>query len=179
MSAPAPEVSAYVGLGSNVGDRLGALRAAVRALAALPATRVVAVSGVFETEAHIRPGQLPQPDHLNAVAHLATRLEPEDLLERLHAIEHDQGRRPAPVWSPRVLDLDLLLWADARRSGAGEGLVLPHPRLGARRFVLAPLAELAPDLVVPGLGTTVAGLLADTPDTARLARTDLELRKGD
>lgn len=175
MTVHPPEVAAFVGLGSNVGDRLAALRAATRALADLPETRVEAASGVFETEAHVRPGSPPQRDHLNAVVGLATRLGPADLLAHLHRIERALGRRPAPAWSPRPLDLDLLLWGDAQMSGAGEGLLLPHPRLAERRFVLEPLADLAPGLVVPGLSATVAELLAACPDRARIARTPFAL----
>lgn len=163
-------VVAYVGLGSNVGDRLGALHAAVRALGALSATEVVATSPVYETEAHVLPGQDPQPDHLNAVVALRTGLRPYALLRRLRAVEEAAGRRPgAPRWSPRPLDLDVLLYGDARIET--DGLAVPHPRLAERRFVLRPLADLAPALVVPGLGWTVADLLAATPDAAEVRPT--------
>lgn len=167
-------VVAFVGLGSNVGDRLGALRAAVRALAALPDTEAAAASPVYETEAHVLPGQGPQPDHLNAVVALRTALAPRALLRRLHAVERAAGRDPkAPRWAPRPLDLDLLLYGDARVEAAD--LVLPHPRLRARRFVLRPLADLAPGLVVPGEGATVSDLLAVSPDTAGVRRTGYRL----
>lgn len=169
-AAPFVEVDAFVGLGSNVGDRLAALQAAVVALGQTERTHVLGVSPVYETEAHVLPGQAPQPDHLNAVAHLATTLGPLALLRRLHAVEDAAGRdRAAERWSPRPLDLDLLLYGAVRQSEGG--LTLPHPRLSERRFVLQPLADLAPDLVVPGLGRTVAGLLDHTPDRARLTRT--------
>lgn len=173
MSAP-PAADAYVGLGSNVGSRLAALGAAVAALEATPGVRVAAVSAVYETEAHTLPGQDPQPDHLNAVAHVRSDLGPDALLDRLHAIERAAGRDGrAPRWSPRPLDLDLLLWGDLTLDTAA--LTLPHPRLAARRFVLAPLADLAPGLVIPGLGRTVADLLATTPDRARIIRTPFRL----
>lgn len=167
-------VTAYVGLGSNAGDRLATLRTAVRAMDALDGVRVAAVSPVYETEAHVLPGQPPQPDHLNAVAVLDTTRSPVALLRALHRIERAAGRDPdAPRWSPRPLDLDLLLYGD--RQLDGEVLVLPHPRLAERRFVLQPLTDLAPDLIVPGLGRTVAGALAATRDESRIERTALSL----
>ncbi len=166
-------VTAFVGLGSNVGDRLAALQRAVRDIDG-PGVRVVATSAVYETEAHVLPEQAPQPDHLNAVVYLETTLSARALLARLHAAERSAGRDPeAPRWSPRPLDADLLLFGDATLDAPGP--VVPHPRLAARRFVLAPLAELAPDLVVPATGQTVADLLAACPDTARIARTTLQL----
>ncbi|MEM1118309.1 MAG: 2-amino-4-hydroxy-6-hydroxymethyldihydropteridine diphosphokinase [Bacteroidota bacterium] len=166
----AAAVEAYVGLGGNVGDRLGALRTAARALAALPGTEAVAASPVYETEAHVRPGTPPQPDHLNAVVALRTRLGAHDLLRHLHAIERAAGRDPeAAPWSPRPLDLDLLLYGTAVIEA--EGLVVPHPRLAERQFVLRPLADLAPRLVVPRLGETVEALLQRTPDRAGIRPT--------
>ena len=168
-------VRAFVGLGSNVGDRLGSLAAALGRLDAGPDTRVVGVSRVYETEAMTLPGAPPQRDHLNAVAEVATTLSPDALLDRLWAIERAAGReRSAGRWSPRPLDLDLLLHGDAVRQS--EALTLPHPGLAARRFVLAPLAELAPGLVVPGSGRTVADLLAACPDALRVTATALRLR---
>lgn len=162
-------VAVFVGLGSNEGDRLGALRGAVRALAALRDTEVVGASPVYETEAHVLPGTGPQPDHFNAVVRLETRLGPRVLLRHLHRIERAAGRDPsAPKWSPRPLDLDLLLYGEARIR-AGD-LAVPHPRIGVRRFVLQPLADLASDRQVPGLGATVRDLLLDTPDTASVRR---------
>ena len=174
MSAPAagasPVVTAAFGLGANAGDRLGALRSAVAAIARLG--RVVALSPVYETEAHVLPGQDAQPDHLNAVVLAETSLAPGPLLAVLHAAERAAGRdERAERWSARPLDIDLLLWGDAVFDA--PGLVVPHPRLAARRFVLAPLADVAPGAVVPGTGRTVADLLAACPDRARIARTTL------
>ncbi|HLT47052.1 MAG TPA: 2-amino-4-hydroxy-6-hydroxymethyldihydropteridine diphosphokinase [Rubricoccaceae bacterium] len=172
-----PEVTAYVGLGANAGDRAAALRAAVAALDAAEGIRVEAVSPVYETEAHRLPGQPPQPDHLNAVARLRTALPPDALLDVFHALERAAGRTPdAPRWSPRPLDLDLLLYDDLVLDT--PALTLPHPRLPERRFALRPLADLAPDLVVPGTGRTAADLLAACPDTARVEPTDLVIRFG-
>ena len=177
-TAPSPVVPVYVGLGSNAGDRLSHLRAGVAALAGVRETVVEGVSAVYETEAHVLPGQPPQPDHLNAVAFLRTTADPFTLLDAMQAAERAAGRDPlAPPWSARPLDLDLLLYGGGRvespppAAPLRTALVVPHPRLAARRFVLAPLADVAPGVVVPGLGRTVAELLAACPDRARVART--------
>ncbi len=170
MLQPKPQ-DAFVGLGANVGERLAALQRAVEAMRRWPGTEVVAASSIYETEAHVRPGADPQPDHLNAVVHVRTTLPAHELLRRLHRAEHEAGRDPdALSWSPRPLDLDLLLYGDERV--ATDELEVPHPRLGERRFVLQPLWDVAPTLVVPGLGKTVAELLDETPDLTRIARTE-------
>jgi 2-amino-4-hydroxy-6-hydroxymethyldihydropteridine diphosphokinase len=169
------EVRAYVGVGANAGDREAALKAAIAALDATEGIRVERVSPVYEAEAHRLPDQPPQPDHLNAVLRLRTSLPPDALLDVFHALEQAAGRDPAaPRWSPRPLDLDLLLWGDLAMEA--PALTLPHPRLAARRFVLRPLADLAPDLAVPGLNATVADLLAACGDAARVEPTALLLR---
>ena len=161
---------AYVGLGANLGDRLAALRHAAARLAARADTEVVGASAVYETEAHVLPGTPPQPDHLNAVLALDTRLAPRALLRVLHGIERAAGRDPdGRRWAPRPLDLDLLLYGSRQLDVAD--LQVPHPALAARAFVLRPLADLAPDAPVPGTGATVADLLAACPDTGRLAET--------
>lgn len=165
---------AYIGLGANLGDRLSALQGAVKILATWPGTEVVAASAVYETEAHVLPGTDRQPDHLNAVVHLRTSLDPLELLTRLREVERHAGRDPsAPAWSPRPLDLDLLVYGTERC--ATDELVIPHPRLAQRRFVLQPLADLAPTLVPPGAEATIAELLEHTVDSARVVRTDLAL----
>ena len=177
-AAPAggPEaVEAAVALGANVGDRLGALRGAVAALEARPDTAVVAASAVYETEALVLPGAERQPDHLNAVVALCTTLRPYALLRALRALERAAGRlEGAPRWAPRPLDLDLLLYGDARIDR--PGLVVPHAGLAGRRFVLAPLADVAAGREVPGTGRTVAALLDACPDGGRVERTALALR---
>jgi 2-amino-4-hydroxy-6-hydroxymethyldihydropteridine diphosphokinase len=140
---------AYVGLGSNLGDREAAIRAAA---AALPAGRL---STIRETEPW---GIEDQPRFLNAVAELETDETPRALLERLLQIERDLGRtRDGLRWGPRTIDLDLLLHGEARLDE--PGLQLPHPRLHQRAFVLEPLAELDPALEIPGRGP-VSALLA-------------------
>ena len=147
---------AYVGLGSNLGDREATLRAAVEALGAEPGVEVVAVSTLRDTAP---VGPVDQPRFLNGVAVLETALPARQLLARLLAIEARFGRDRAavPAHGPRTLDLDLLLYDGARI--AEEGLRIPHPRLHERAFVLEPLAEVAPGLEVPGMAS-VEALLA-------------------
>ncbi|MEO0558703.1 MAG: 2-amino-4-hydroxy-6-hydroxymethyldihydropteridine diphosphokinase [Bacteroidota bacterium] len=162
----------YIGLGANLGDRLAALQQAVKGMSSWPETEVVGASSIYETEAHVLPGQDRQPDHLNAVVQLRTALCPHDVLERLQSIERTAGRDPeAAPWSPRPLDLDILI-VGAEIVDDDE-LAIPHPRIAERRFVLAPLAEIAPEIQVGGM--TVAALLAETSDTARITRTGLTL----
>jgi 2-amino-4-hydroxy-6-hydroxymethyldihydropteridine diphosphokinase len=146
---------AYVGLGSNLGDRESYVRAALGALAVEPGIEIVAVSAFRDTDP---VGIVDQPRFLNAAAALETALPPRTLLDRLLAIERRLGRtRTGPRFGPRTIDLDLLLYGDERVDE--PGLEVPHPRLHERRFVLEPLAELDPVLVVPGQGP-VDGLLA-------------------
>jgi len=148
----------FVALGSNLGDRRAHLAAAVASLGATEGVEVWAVSGWHETRAV--GGPAGQPDFLNGVLELRTELSPEDLLWLLQRIETRAGRdrRNEVRHGPRTLDLDLVLFGDERR--AGPELVLPHPGLEERTFVLAPLAELAPELVLPGAGVSVAARLA-------------------
>jgi 2-amino-4-hydroxy-6-hydroxymethyldihydropteridine diphosphokinase len=142
-------VVAYVGLGSNLGDREAAIRRAAELLAARR------LSSIRETEPW---GLTGQPRFLNAVAELETELEPRPLLERLLEVEQRLGRRRTGLrWGPRTIDLDLLLYGD--RVIDEPGLQVPHPHLGERLFAVEPLAELAPELEIPGNGT-VRALLA-------------------
>lgn len=148
---------AYVGLGSNVGDRAVWCREAAARLAALPATRLLAVSPLLETPP--AEGAAGGP-FLNGAAELETALPPRALLEALRAIEVSLGR-PAerPRGAARTIDLDLLLYGEQQVMEAD--LVIPHPRLAARRFVLQPLAAIAPEVRHPGLQRTAAELLRD------------------
>ena len=139
---------AYVGLGTNLGDREEMLRLALERLAAEPSVELVAVSTLRETEPE---DFLDQPRFLNGAAALETDLSPRQLLARLQLIECELGRRRAgPRFGPRVIDLDLLLYGSLVMSE--PELELPHPRLHRRRFALEPLAELEPDLEIPGRG---------------------------
>jgi 2-amino-4-hydroxy-6-hydroxymethyldihydropteridine diphosphokinase len=143
-----------IALGSNLGDRVAHLNHAVVRLQAI--VRALRVSRYYETAPVGVSG--PQPLYLNAAAVGTALLSPRDLLEALLGIERERGReRPRPN-APRTLDLDLVLYGD--RVIEEEGLIVPHPRFGARRFVLEPLAEIAPDLVDPATGKTIRQLRA-------------------
>lgn len=153
MSEPAAR-DAYVALGSNLGDSRATLVGAAEALAALPGSRLAGISRIYRTPPW---GRRDQPDFLNAVVRLRTTLEPHDLLDALMAIERRFGRmRDGERWGPRTLDLDLL-HVDGVVLDEPQ-LTLPHPRMGERAFVLLPLADLAPELELPGQGR-VAELL--------------------
>jgi 2-amino-4-hydroxy-6-hydroxymethyldihydropteridine diphosphokinase len=150
---------AYIGIGSNMDDPQLQVRGAFQALASLPDSRLIFRSRLYRT----RPfGPVKQGDFINAVAGLLTHLLPERLLAELRALEVAQGRRREERWGPRTLDLDLLVFGD--QTIKSESLEVPHPGIAERGFVLAPLADIAPTLFVPGLGR-VAELLQRLPDT--------------
>lgn len=150
---------AVIALGSNLGDREGHLAHALARLAEGPETSVIAVSTLYETAPVGGPdGQGP---YLNGAALIETMLGPAALLERLLAIEAERLRERRVRWGPRTLDLDLILYEDTVSDGGT--LTLPHPRAHERRFVLAPVADVAPGWRHPRLGRTMAELLADLP----------------
>ncbi|MBZ0070324.1 MAG: 2-amino-4-hydroxy-6-hydroxymethyldihydropteridine diphosphokinase [Gammaproteobacteria bacterium] len=150
----------FVGLGSNLDDPVRQVRAGLAALAALEQTELAGCSQLYRSAPMGPPGQ---PDYINAVARLHTRLAPETLLDALQAIEARAGRdRSGERWGPRTLDLDILLYTDRRIDSAR--LQVPHPGIAARNFVLYPLAELAPDLDIPGLGPLPALLTRCPPE---------------
>lgn len=169
----------FVALGSNVGDRLAHLRFAVGKLRNGRGIRVRRISHVYESPAHVLEASIRHPDFLNAVVELETDLSAEQLLEELHRIERAAGRwrDDDNRWSPRTLDLDLLIFG--RTTIRSEELTVPHPRLGDRRFVLCPLADLNPDLhVPPPFDSKVADLLEACPDSDRPERTSFSLDTG-
>ncbi len=159
-------VDAWIGLGSNLRGPAAQVRRALAALAGLPQSRLVARSSLYRSPPM---GPQDQPDFVNAVARLATTLEPVDLLVHLQRLEREAGRGAGGRrWGARVLDLDLLLWGE--RHLESPTLVLPHPGLPERAFVLYPLAELAPALSVPGHGAL--GALLERVNGANLVRID-------
>jgi 2-amino-4-hydroxy-6-hydroxymethyldihydropteridine diphosphokinase len=141
--------SAFIGIGANLGDPLATLRLAVGELRRLPGSEVAGVSSVYRS-APVGVSEV-QPDYLNAVVRLRTDLAPDLLLGRLQEIEQLHGRRRDGRNQPRTLDLDLLLYDDMTTSTTS--LALPHPRMHERAFVLEPLAEIAPDTIIPGRGS--------------------------
>lgn len=176
LSEASPLANAWIGLGSNQGDRLKNLEEAQTALRCLPRTTLVATSSWHMT----RPvgGPPGQGDYLNAVAGLATTLEPEELLAELQQIEQASGRVRGLRWAERPLDLDLLLYDGV--VSASTHLILPHPRMAFRRFVLSPFAEIAPWVRHPTTGMTIDALLAHIdrrPWTVALTGPDSPLKQ--
>lgn len=146
MPASPPEYRVYIALGSNLGVSAEALDGALAKLDALPDTRVLLVSPWYRSAA--MGGPADQPDYLNAVCEIATGLEPRPLLDALHRIEHHFGRERRVRWGPRTLDLDIV-WYENLMSSDPE-LTLPHPRAHERAFVIRPLADIAPNLILQG-----------------------------
>jgi 2-amino-4-hydroxy-6-hydroxymethyldihydropteridine diphosphokinase len=165
----AKRVRAYIGLGSNLGDREASLQLALSSLARLSAVRIEAVSRVYESEA-VGPGK--QGRYLNAAVEISCEQTAVDLLEALLAIELVAGRdrgKDVERWTARTLDLDLLLYGDDGDLCIDEpGLSVPHPRLHERNFVLGPLCDLAPDLVHPREGVSVSELADKLTDLSAL-----------
>ncbi len=167
-----PSVDAYVGLGSNLGESVATLRAALDALDAIAGTQLVRASHFYRTPAW---GVTEQPDFLNAVAMVRTQLPAAELLAAMLDIERAAGRNRSADgsdrWGPRTLDLDLLLYGDAVVDV--PGLHVPHPHLHERAFALVPLVEIAPDTVIPGVGRARDALARmETADIEALTYTD-------
>jgi len=157
MDENTASMQAFVGLGANLGDREAQVRRALLALAGLPGTRLLAASSLYRS---VPVGVVAQPDFINAVVEIETALGARALLEALLAMETRFGRKREFPGAPRTLDLDLLLYGN--RVIAEPGLVVPHPRMHERAFVLAPLAEIAPHIAIPGKGRAEALLAACT-----------------
>ena len=139
--------TAFVGLGSNLEEPVRQIELAIELLKAIPDTELVSRSSLYRSAPL---GTIAQPDFVNAVARIVTVLNAHSLLQSLQEIEHLQGRVRGERWGPRVLDLDLLVYGST--SIDQPTLTVPHPRIAERNFVLLPLQEIAPDLVIPGLG---------------------------
>ena len=144
-------VTAYIGVGANLGDAVQTVRDAIARIGELPDTSVTRQSTLYRTE----PVDAGGPDYINAVAEISTRLTAPDLLAQLQRLEQAAGRERPYRNAPRTLDLDLLLYGSGRIDSAQ--LKVPHPRMDTRAFVLVPLAEIAPQLVAPERLAAVAG----------------------
>ncbi|HDN79443.1 MAG: 2-amino-4-hydroxy-6-hydroxymethyldihydropteridine diphosphokinase [Chloroflexi bacterium] len=153
----------YLGLGSNLGEREANLREALSRLRGK--VELKRVSSIYETEP---VGYKEQPWFLNLVCSGLTELSPRSLLQFIKKIEQEMGRVPSVRWGPRIIDIDILFYGDLIYSD--DELTIPHPRIQERRFVLVPLAEIAPDLVHPVLGIKVRELLAEVEDKARVLK---------
>lgn len=154
---------AYLGLGSNIGNRERYLECAVRAISELQPSKTLKTSSIYETEPW---GNRSQQPFLNQVIQVDTTLSPEKFFEECQAIEKRLGRERGERWGPRTMDIDILLFGEEIVDN--DILQIPHPRLADRRFVLEPLNEVAPDVKVPGSRKRVAELLQSCPDTGRV-----------
>lgn len=138
--------TAYIGIGSNLGNPAEHVRFAISQLMQLPSSRLAAASSLYKTA----PVDADGDDYVNAVVCLLTALSPDNLLDRFHKLENVSGRKRTYRNAPRTLDLDLLLYDDKQINT--PALILPHPRMTQRAFVLVPLLEIAPDVTIPGKG---------------------------
>ena len=163
----AKSVITYLGLGGNLGDRLTSLKEALTLLDATPGMRMLSCSSVYETEPW---GVVDQPRFLNLVAGFETTLLPPDLLRVCKQVESQVGRTESYRWGPRQIDVDILLYGDAVVSSTQPDLQIPHARLAERAFALVPLAEIAPDAVVPRLGKQVLQMLSKVDGNEGIVR---------
>jgi 2-amino-4-hydroxy-6-hydroxymethyldihydropteridine diphosphokinase len=165
--------AAYIGFGSNIGDRLKHIQNAIHALSKTEGITLQEISSVYKTDP---VGYETQEPFLNGIAAIQTSLSPLSLLHTLKDIEIAVGRQHRIRWGPREIDLDLLIYGDLRLQT--EKLVVPHPAMHLRRFVLAPLAEIAPDLVHPVFQETIETLLEHLEDDKSVTRTTSGLCSG-
>ena len=151
--------TAYIGIGSNLGDKLSNCLKAIEAVDRVPDCSVVGQSGFYRTE----PVGVERQDwYVNGVLFLSTDISPQDLLTSILAVEKEMGRKRNKKWDSRIIDLDLLLFGqDVIKE---DDLAVPHPLMHRRRFVLMPMVQLAPDLIHPVLGKSMAALLGDISD---------------
>lgn len=162
-------IIAFIGIGSNLGKPVENCQEAVEKIAAVPGIRLLRHSSLYRTEP---VGPQEQAWFINAVAEIRTTLTPRQLFEVLQEIERRMGRVDGRKWGPRIIDLDLLFYG--QEVVQEEGLVIPHPELHKRRFVLAPLCELASYWIHPAFGVSVRGLVDRLTDTARVELYDSE-----
>jgi 2-amino-4-hydroxy-6-hydroxymethyldihydropteridine diphosphokinase len=149
----------FIGLGSNLGDRIAILQAALERIDGLPGTRIVKTSAWYESEA---VGGVAEGAFINGVAQVETSIPAKELMGELLSIEKELGRVRFKKWGDRTCDLDLLIYGDLVLDD--PDCTLPHPGIAERRFVLEPLAEIAPDLVLPGNDRTISSMLQFCPD---------------
>lgn len=167
-------VVAFIGVGSNQGSPADACREGVRNLSETPGVRLLRCSSLYRTEP---VGPQDQPWFINAVAEIRTSLSPRLLFDAIKGIERRMGRTEGPKWGPRLIDLDLLLYG--QEAVREDDLVIPHPELHRRRFVLVPLCELASYAIHPAFGITAGGLLERLEDPCRVERLDQAAAAGE
>ncbi|MFW6147056.1 MAG: 2-amino-4-hydroxy-6-hydroxymethyldihydropteridine diphosphokinase [Thermodesulfobacteriota bacterium] len=148
----------YIGIGSNIGDKIGNCRLAIEKMGQLAGCRVVACSSLFKTEPE---GVAGQDWYINCASRLTTSLPPSELMKNLLAIEHAMGRKRQKRWEARIIDLDILLFG--QQVIHAPHLVIPHPLMHKRRFVLEPLVQLAPEFIHPVLKVSIRHLLEELP----------------
>lgn len=152
-------LTAYLGLGSNKGERISFIEKALAEIKKIPGTKIVKTSDVYETEPW---GVENQPDYLNSVAEIETELDAEALLKELKEIEKRIGRTQSAKWSEREIDIDLLFHGD--EIIVKDFMTIPHPQIEKRKFVLIPMNEIAPDFIHPVLKEKISALLKNTND---------------
>ncbi len=161
----------YIGLGSNVGDRLGYLDSAVKELSELSTTKVVGMSSVYETEPY---GNKDQPEFLNMTVELESNMDPDELFSGIKSIEAKLGRHRTERWGSREIDLDLLYYGNQVVNK--KKLQVPHREVGLRRFVLVPLNEIAHFFIDPVRGKNISELLTECTDSGVVRKTELTTR---